>query len=77
MKVHPAVGDFYRQEFDLRNAEDFAEVMSLDESVTAGGVGYNQLPENLGDDAARARPDREQVLRTGRRQRLDGRRDHG
>src|SRR5262249_45446194 len=33
-KAHPAVGDFYRQEFSLANAEDFAEVASLTESVT-------------------------------------------
>jgi len=34
MKAHPAVGDFYRQEFSLGNAEDFAETLSLSESVT-------------------------------------------
>jgi len=34
MEATPAVGDFYRQEFDLRNAEDFAEVVSLNETVT-------------------------------------------
>ena len=34
MKAHPAIGDFYRQEFDLSNAEDFAEVISLTEPVT-------------------------------------------
>jgi hypothetical protein len=34
MKAHPAVGDFYRQEFSLGNAEDFAETISLTESVT-------------------------------------------
>src|SRR5262249_34544506 len=34
MKAHPAVGDFYRQEFDLGNAKDVAEVLSLAESVT-------------------------------------------
>jgi len=33
MKAHPAIGDFYPQEFDLGNAEDFAEVVSLTESV--------------------------------------------
>jgi len=38
MKAHPAVGDFYRQEFDLGNAEDLAKVLSLSASVavTAG-----------------------------------------
>jgi hypothetical protein len=34
MKAHPAIGDFYRQEFSLGNAEDFAETLSLTESVT-------------------------------------------
>ena len=34
MKAHPAVGDFYRQEFSLGNAEDNAETLSLTESVT-------------------------------------------
>ena len=33
MKAHPAVGDFYRQEFDLGNAEDFADTLSLGASV--------------------------------------------
>jgi len=34
MEAHPAIGDFYRQEFDLGDAEDFAEVISLSEPVT-------------------------------------------
>ena len=34
MKAHPAIGDFYRQEFSLGTAEDIAEVISLTESVT-------------------------------------------
>jgi hypothetical protein len=34
MKLHPAMGDFYRQEFLLKDAEDLAEVSSTDESVT-------------------------------------------
>jgi len=34
MKAHPAVGDFYRQEFSLENAEDNGETLSLTESVT-------------------------------------------
>ena len=34
MEAHPTIGDFYRQEFDLGNAEDNAEVVSLSESVT-------------------------------------------
>jgi len=34
MKAHPSVGDFYRQEFSLGNAEDYAETIGLTESVT-------------------------------------------
>jgi len=34
MKASPAVGDFYRQEFDLANAEDLAEIVSLTNTVT-------------------------------------------
>jgi hypothetical protein len=34
MEAHPEIGDFYRQEFDLGNAEDFAEVVGLSDSVT-------------------------------------------
>jgi len=34
MEAHPAIGDFYRQEFDLGNAEDFAEVVGLNATVT-------------------------------------------
>jgi len=33
MEAHPATGDFYRQEFDPSNAEDFAEVKSLSDTV--------------------------------------------
>lgn len=34
MKATPTPGDFYRQEFDLGNAEDLAEVISLGNTVT-------------------------------------------
>lgn len=34
MEAHPVVGDFYRQEFDLGNAEDFAEVAGLNATVS-------------------------------------------
>jgi hypothetical protein len=34
-KAAPAIGDIYRQEFDLGNAEDAAEVLSLSGSATA------------------------------------------
>jgi len=33
MKVHPAPGDFYRQEFSLGNAEDYAETLNLNSRV--------------------------------------------
>src|SRR5262249_37073296 len=33
MEAHPKVGDFYRQEFDLDNAEDFAQVTGLNATV--------------------------------------------
>jgi hypothetical protein len=41
MKAHPAVGDFYRQEFSLNNAEDFAQTLSLDEVVTVHAGTFN------------------------------------
>jgi hypothetical protein len=34
MKALPKVGDFYRQEFSLANAEDLAETLSVHEKVT-------------------------------------------
>ena len=34
MEAAPAIGDFYRQEFLLGEAEDLAEVSSLTETVT-------------------------------------------
>ena len=44
MKANPTVGDFYRQEFDLDNAEDFAEVISLTNTViVASGTFTNCL----------------------------------
>jgi hypothetical protein len=33
MKAHPHIGEFYRQEFALGEAEDFAEVTSLNDTV--------------------------------------------
>ena len=33
MKAHPAPGDFYRQEFSLGNAEDYAETLDLNSRV--------------------------------------------
>lgn len=40
MKAHPAVGNFYRQEFSLGNAEDLAEVAALNESVSVPAGSY-------------------------------------
>jgi len=37
MKGQPAIGDFYRQEYFLGEAEDLAEVKSLTESVPVPG----------------------------------------
>ena len=34
MKAHPAIGDFYRQEFSLNNAEDYGETIGLNATVT-------------------------------------------
>ena len=34
MEAHPAIGDFYRQEFLLGEAEDVAEVSSLTDTVS-------------------------------------------
>jgi hypothetical protein len=45
MEAHPAVGDFYRQEFDLGNAEDLAEVLSLTEAVTVPAGSYSNCLE--------------------------------
>ena len=44
MEAHSTVGDFYRQEFALGDAEDYAEVVSLNESVT---VPYGSFPNCL------------------------------
>src|SRR5215475_15889360 len=44
MKAHPAIGDFYRQEFSLNNAEDFAETRSLNQTVhVPAGTFHNCL----------------------------------
>jgi hypothetical protein len=41
MKAHPAVGDFYRQEFPLNNAEDFAQTLSLNEVIKVRAGTFN------------------------------------
>ena len=38
---HPQVGDIYRQEFALGVAEDMAEVLSLNESISVNSITYN------------------------------------
>src|SRR5262245_16884856 len=44
MKAHPAIGDFYRQEFSLNNAEDFAETRGLTQTVRVpAGTFHNCL----------------------------------
>ncbi|PYV95009.1 MAG: hypothetical protein DMG89_23330 [Acidobacteria bacterium] len=47
MEAHPAIGDFYRQEFDLGNAEDFAEVKSLSDTVTVPVGTFTQCLRTL------------------------------
>ena len=47
MKAAPAVGDVYRQEFDLGNAEDAAEVMSLHGSSAATPQGASCVADCL------------------------------
>jgi len=42
MEAHPSIGDFYRQEFDLANAEDWAEVTGLNSTVTVPTGTYNK-----------------------------------
>jgi hypothetical protein len=42
MEAHPAIGDFYRQEFALGNAEDFAEVKTLSDTVTGMAGTFTQ-----------------------------------
>ena len=41
MKAHPAIGDFYRQEFSLNNAEDFAETRNLTQTVQVPAGTFN------------------------------------
>ena len=41
MKAHPAISDFYRQEFSLNNAEDFAQTLSLNEVIRVRAGTFN------------------------------------
>jgi hypothetical protein len=44
MEAHPMPGDFYRQEFSLGNAEDYAQVVNLNSTVTVpAGTCHNCL----------------------------------
>jgi hypothetical protein len=51
MKVHPAIGDFYRQEFLLNEAEDLAEVVSLSESVNVPAGSFDHCLETKETEA--------------------------
>jgi hypothetical protein len=51
MKAHPAVGDFYRQEYLLTEAEDLAEVVSLAESVTVPAGHFDSCLETTETEA--------------------------
>ena len=42
MKAHPAVGDYFRQEFVLAQGEDVEEVIALHESVTVAYGSFSQ-----------------------------------
>ena len=48
MKAHPMVGDYYRQEFDLGNAEDFAEVISLNATASTPYGSFANVPMSAG-----------------------------
>ena len=45
MKVHPKVGDFYRQEFLLNTAEDSAGVLNLNQTVTVPEATFHHCLE--------------------------------
>ncbi len=47
MKANPTPGDFYRQEFDLNNAEDNAEVVDLTSSATVPFGSFNNCLKTL------------------------------
>ena len=47
MKAHPAVGDFYRQEFSLNNAEDFANTIDLNTSAKVPYGNFNHCLKSL------------------------------
>jgi len=47
MKAHPAVGDFYRQEFSLNNAEDFGDTIDLNASAKVPYGTFNHCLKSL------------------------------
>ena len=69
MTAHPAVGDAHRQEFWRGQAEDQYWLVELGAAVTvpAGSVHGRRTHDRV--VAARARRDRREVLRAGRRRR--------
>ena len=73
MEANSVVGDFYRQEFALGNAEDNALVVSLNATVTVPARRVPRMPQDRRDDAAGTGCAREQILRVRGWQRSDGR----
>lgn len=55
MKAQPQVGDVYRQEFALREAEDVGEVLSITESVTVPTGTYSDVVKT--NDTSALEPD--------------------
>ena len=47
MKAHPAIGDFYRQEFALGEAEDFGDVAKLSETVAVPAGRFTRCLKTL------------------------------
>ena len=66
MPAHPAPGVTLRQEAAMGEAEDAARYESLGGQIKAAGRHLPPNPENLGDNAAGADGQREQILRSRR-----------
>lgn len=47
MLAEPKVGNVYREELHLNNAEDYAEILSITATATANGVEYNNCVQTL------------------------------
>ena len=72
MKAHPAPGDFYRQEFSLGNAEDYAETLNLNSRVVVPYGHFNNCLKS--QETTPLEPDalENKVLRAGSWQRPHG-----